>query len=147
MQNTVKISCNLSTSDSSVPLGMEIWLDDQEIFNQAWITESVSFCYHMPDTDTDTEHELRFVMKNKLSEHTTIDAEGNIVKDAYVTVNDLTFDDVALEQLVAKLAVYTHDFNGTQPIIQDEFFGAMGCNGTVSLKFRTPVYLWLLENL
>jgi hypothetical protein len=23
----------------------------------------------------------------------------------------------------------------------------MGCNGTVSLKFTAPAYLWLLENM
>jgi hypothetical protein len=23
----------------------------------------------------------------------------------------------------------------------------MGCNGTVSLKFTTPIYMWLLETM
>ena len=27
------------------------------------------------------------------------------------------------------------------------FFGNMGCNGYVSLKFATPIYLWLLEHM
>lgn len=147
MQNTVKISCNLSTSDSSVPLGMEIWLDDKMIFNQEWIKQPVLFCHEIPDTDTDVEHELRFVLKNKSSEHTKIDEAGNILKDASVTVSDLTFDEIALGHMATELAVYTHDFNGTQDMIKDKFFGVMGCNGTVSLKFSTPIYLWLLENM
>ena len=42
---------------------------------------------------------------------------------------------------------FQHDFNGTQPEIKDTFFGEMGCNGTVSLRFTTPIYLWLLEHM
>jgi hypothetical protein len=49
--------------------------------------------------------------------------------------------------MVTEQAVYTHDFNGTQQEIQDEFYSEMGCNGTVSLKFSTPIYLWLLEHM
>ena len=43
--------------------------------------------------------------------------------------------------------IYRHDYNGTTDPFDDEFYGEMGCNGTVSLKFTTPIYLWLLENL
>ncbi len=145
MQNTVKISCNLSTSDHSVPLGMEIWMDDQQIFNQDWVRESVSFSYEM--SDADAQHELRFVMKNKTNQHTTIDSEGNIVKDAALTVDNLCFDEIPLGYIATKLAVYTHSFNGSGDPVEDKFFGTMGCNGTVSLKFSTPMYLWLLENM
>ena len=37
--------------------------------------------------------------------------------------------------------------NGTQPEIADNFFGIAGCNGTISFRFSTPIYLWLLENM
>ena len=43
--------------------------------------------------------------------------------------------------------VYSHDFNGTQSMVNDSFHGRAGCNGTMSLKFSTPMYLWLLENM
>lgn len=145
MQNITKITCNLSTSDGSIPLGLEIWLDDQEIFNQEWIKDSVTFCHELPDTDA--EHELRFVMKNKTAEHTIVDDQGNLVKDAVLTVSDLAFDEILLGEICTKLAIYSHNFNGTKPSIQDQFFGTMGCNGVVTLKFTTPVYLWLLENM
>lgn len=144
MESTVKITCNLATSDSSVPLGLEIWLDDQQIFNQEWIKESVAFCHEI--SDADAQHELRFVMKNKTAEHTKVDQDGNIVKDSWLTVSDLAFDEIQLGHIGTELAVYTHDFNGTGNQVQEKFYGTMGCNGTVSLKFNTPVYLWLLEN-
>jgi hypothetical protein len=144
MESTVKINCNIATSDSSVPLGLEIWLDDQQIFNQEWIKEPVEFCHEMPDTDA--EHELRFVLKNKTAEHTKIDQDGNIVKDSWLTVSDLSFDEIQLGHIGTELAIYTHDFNGTGNQTQEKFYGTLGCNGSVSLKFTTPIYLWLLEN-
>jgi len=145
MKSTVKISCNISTSDSSAPLGMEIWIDDQMVLNQIAVTDNVAFCHDMPDDDG--EHELRFVLKNKTNEYTTIDDAGNIIKDACLTISDLMFDEIQLGYMFTELATYTHDFNGTGKQTQDKFYGTMGCNGTVSLKFTTPVYLWLLEHI
>jgi hypothetical protein len=43
--------------------------------------------------------------------------------------------------------VYEHDYNGTGTLTQEKFYGQMGCNGTVSLAFCTPIYMWLLEHM
>jgi hypothetical protein len=145
MENAVKISCIINTTDPTVPLGMEIWLDDQQIFNQDWITESQTISYEFSDLDVD--HELRFVMKNKTADHTKVDESGAIVKDACLVISDLAFDEIAFGQIVTEKAEYTHDFNGTGSLTQHKFFGEIGCNGVVSLKFTTPVYIWLLENI
>ena len=145
MKNTVKISCVIDTTDCKSALGMEIWFDDQQIFNQDWVTESQTISYEL--SDIDAEHELRFVMKNKTADHTKVDESGIIVKDACLIISDLAFDDIALGNIVTEKAVYTHNFNGNGETVQDKFFGQMGCNGTVSIKFTTPMYLWLLENL
>jgi hypothetical protein len=45
------------------------------------------------------------------------------------------------------VAKYQHDFNGTGKLTTQNFYGELGCNGTVSLKFSTPIYIWLLENM
>ena len=145
MENTVKISCVIDTTDSTVPLGMEIWFDDQQIFSQEWVAESQIVSYEF--SDLDAEHELRFVMKNKTVDHTKVDESGAIVKDACLIISKLEFDEIALGHIVTEKTVYTHDFNGTGSLTQHKFFGQIGCNGVVSLKFTTPVYLWLLENL
>jgi hypothetical protein len=145
VENTVKISCVIDTTDCKSALGMEIWFDDQQIFNQDWVTESQTISYEL--SDIDAEHELRFVMKNKTADHTKVDESGIIVKDACLIISDLAFDDIALGNIVTEKAVYTHNFNGNGETVQDKFFGQMGCNGTVSIKFTTPMYLWLLENL
>lgn len=145
MEPSVKISCNIATSDKTVPLGLEIWVDDQCVFDQNHVAENIEFNHSL--SDADAEHELRFVMKHKTSAHTQVDQNGNIVKDACLTVTDLCFDEIQLGHVFTELAVYEHDFNGTAEPIKEKFFTDMGCNGTVTLKFSTPIYLWLLENL
>jgi hypothetical protein len=145
IENTFKISCVIDTTDPTIPLGIEIWLDDLQIFNQNWVNEFCTINYELPDLDA--EHELRFVMKNKTVDHTNVDESGAIVKDACLVISDLAFDEILLGNIVTEKAVYTHDFNGTGKVIENKFFGEMGCNGVVSLKFTTPMYLWLLENM
>jgi hypothetical protein len=86
-------------------------------------------------------------MKNKTLDDTVVDDTGNILKDARLVVSNLSFEDIELNQLVFQRAVYTHNFNGTQDTIKDEFYGEMGCNGTVDIEFTTPIYLWLLEHM
>jgi hypothetical protein len=90
---------------------------------------------------------MRFVLKNKQPEHTTVDLTGNIVSDATVIVSDIRFDGIDCQYLTTTLAQYQHDFNGTGEPITESFYGELGCNGTVTLKFSTPIYIWLLENL
>jgi hypothetical protein len=145
MSESIKISCTIDTSNSAVPLGMEIWVDntcvlDLDSVKQQQVVETVC-------SDEVGEHELRFILKNKKPEHTKISPTGDIVEDAVLCVSDIRFDGVALGKILSDLAVYTHSFNSTDLATQHPFYGTMGCNGTVSLKFSTPIYIWLLENM
>ena len=69
------------------------------------------------------------------------------MSDARVIITDVEFNGLKLDYTFVEQAIYTHDFNGTKQQQQARFYGEMGCNGTVSLEFSTPCYLWLLENL
>lgn len=143
--NTVKFNCVVSSTDFSVPLGLEIWLDEHKFFDQSHIDQRCQVEHEISDDDGD--HELRFVLKHKQSDHTKVDADDNIVKDATITVSDIEFDGIDCQYLTTTLAQYQHDFNGTGEPTSQRFYGELGCNGTVSLKFSTPIYLWLLENM
>lgn len=145
MQSTVKLSCNIAPSNKQIPLGLEIWLNDQKIFDQNAVTNLIEFAHDF--SDADGEHELRFVLKNKTSDHTKIDESGNIIEDAYLSISGIGFDEIQLGHMFTELATYTHNYNGTGATVQEKFYENMGCNGVVSLKFTTPIYLWLLENL
>ena len=142
---TAKISFAISPSDTACPLGVEVWMDQQQLFNTEHLASTVKISHDIDEDDA--EHELRVILKNKLPEHTKIDAEGTITQDAVITVANFEFEEIDVDQIVVDHAVYLHNFNSTGPDQQHRFFGSMGCNGTMSLKFSTPIYLWLLEHM
>jgi hypothetical protein len=143
--SSIEISCCISTTDALVPLGIEIWLDEQRIFDQPCVTDKISWRHSL--SDNDGEHEIRWILKNKTQDHTKLDEQGNILHDTRLIIKDVKFDDIELGQVFIEKSSYCHDFNGTAAPVEQKFYGEMGCNGTVSLKFTTPIYLWLLENL
>jgi hypothetical protein len=143
--DTVKISFDIETSDAECPLGVEIRLDNTVLMKNHHVQEKIAFEYDI--NDDDGEHKLQIVLAGKTTDHTRVDADGNIIKDATLTISNIVIDDISINQLFLDKCVYTHDFNGTQPEIQDSFHGVMGCNGTISFEFSTPIYLWLLENM
>ena len=144
--STYQISCTIGTTDPTAALGLEIWLDTTKLFDTNHVVyDALPLTFELDEDEG--AHELRFVMTGKTQDHTKIDETGTIVKDASITVRDVAFEEIELKQLFVDQAVYRHDFNGTQPEIEDKFYGEMGCNGTVSLKFTTPIYLWILDNM
>jgi len=145
MANTVTISCILNTTNPNATLGFEAWVDNTKFIDIDHVSCDQKVLIEISDDDGD--HELRFVMKNKQPEHTKIDKDSNIISDSTLTLTNIEFDEIQLGQIVSDLAVYAHDFNGTGKVTQGRFYGVMGCNGTVSLKFTTPIYLWLLEHM
>jgi hypothetical protein len=145
MTDTVTISGTISPSTPTAEIGVEVWVNNICVINVEHVDHAVIFEHDIADDDA--EHEFRIVMKHKQLSHTQLDQDNNIVQDAVLTVSDIAFDDIPLEQILSDLSVYTHDFNGTQAQSQHRFYGDMGCNGTVSLKFTTPLYLWMLEHM
>jgi len=145
MTDQVQLTCTISSTNPTAAVGLEIWINDTQIYNTEHVSKTVNFAHEFADTDG--EHQLRFVMKNKTHDHTKIDEAGNILSDCRICIEKLSFDEIDLQQIFIEQAVYEHDFNGTADPIQDQFFGELGCNGTLTLAFTTPIYLWLLENM
>ena len=145
MNETAIITFDINTTDSDAKLGVEIWLDHDCVYKNNHITALHNFSHSM--IDDDAEHELRIVMLGKTFENTKVDEQGNIVRDAFLIISNPSIDGIDVAQLFNEKTVYTHDFNGTQSQSPHKFYGNLGCNGTVSLQFSTPIYLWMLENM
>jgi len=143
--NCISLKFNVASTDYSAPLGIRVKLNDDIIFEQARLLNELQIQHQL--SDDDGEHELTFEMFGKQIEHTRIDDVGNVMSDATLYLSEIKLDDIDIDQIVQFYAVYTHDFNSTQPLSEHKFYGSLGCNGTVRLKFATPVYLWLLENM
>lgn len=143
--DNILIGFEISTTDSAAELGIRVYLDGTTVHENSHVKESYNFSHAM--SNDEGEHELAIEMFGKLPGHTTIDEAGNILKDAMLTVKNVDFDGINVSEIVRIVGEYHHDFNGTQPPTVERFYSNLGCNGTVKLKFSTPVYLWLLENM
>jgi hypothetical protein len=142
---TTTFKFDISTSDASAALGVAVWIDNECVFQTDHLNQLHNFAHTM--SDEDATHQLRIVMSGKTDDHTKVDEHGNIVQDAMLNISNITIDNIDVSQVFYTHARYTHNFNGHQPEIEDEFFGDMGCNGSVNFAFATPIYLWLLENM
>jgi hypothetical protein len=146
MTPKLTITFNLVTTDATAELGFEAWINEHKFLDVDHVKETQPVTVEIDDQDG-AEHELRLVLKNKTTAHTQVDEHGNIVADARLQITDVAFDEIRLGHMFVEQAVYTHDFNGTSKATEDKFYGELGCNGTVILKFTTPMYLWLLEHM
>ena len=143
--NTIKLEFDVGTSDATVALGIRVLVDNVVAYDNPHVTETYHFSHDI--SDEDAEHMLSVELYGKTQEHTVVNEAGEITQDALLTINNLQLDSIDIGQVSTLLIAYHHDFNGSQPAIVDQFHGAMGCNGRLELKFTTPVYLWLLENM
>ena len=143
--NNITLEFDINTTNADAALGAKVSLDGAVLYNNSHVTGSYHFSHEISDDDGD--HELSIEMYGKLPQHTKILESGEIVEDSLLLINNIKIDGIDFDQLAQNWVEYHHDFNGTQPALLDTFHGMMGCNGTVTLKFTTPVYLWLLENM
>jgi hypothetical protein len=141
---TTKLGFKISANEAVLDLA--VCLDGKIQWQGCPGTDAQDIAVEFNDAD-DQPHVLEFVLSGKTIDHTQITNQGEITSDVTVRIQDISFDDISIDQIVSELAEYNHDFNGTQPSIVDRFYGEMGCNGTVRLQFTTPIYLWLLENM
>jgi hypothetical protein len=139
--------CELTNSSDANDLSIEIWIDETKFFDQIISKGSYHIVQTFPTSNDEEEHSLRFVLKNKTHEHTKLSPTGEIESDCTIEISDVVFDSINLDYLFYESCTYTHSYNGTKEQTVEEFYGSMGCNGTVEFKFTTPFYIWLLEHM
>ena len=127
-------------------LHLTVRLDDSVIYDRS-PGDGPEKISHSFDDSVETEHLLCFEMSGKLPEHTTVSESGEILHDRVIKITDTAFDDIRLGHIFVEIARYHHDRNGTSGPMVEGFYGDMGCNGRVEMKFSTPIYLWLLESM
>ena len=142
---TIDISFNLSSSDYDCGLGFEVFYNNKQISNVDHCRSSTMLAFTLDAQEGDQE--LKFIMKNKTMDHTTVDENNKIVNDACLNISNFTIDNAELGHTFLEQCKYHHDFNGTQDPVVDKFYGNMGCNGTLIFSFQSPIYLWLVMNM
>lgn len=67
-----------------------------------------------------------------------------IIKDLMLHIKNIEIDDIDLGQLIWAKSIFTGD-DPDRPILDNCV--DLGWNGTWELKFNSPFYIWLLENI
>ena len=140
------------------PPAAKILIDDKIYFSKE-VTGSES----KPDV-IEFEHEaeegkdysLVIERTGKSNNQTVINRQGDILKDQLLHIKSIEIDDIDIGALVYE-GVYHPDYPepwATQQResgndLKDSFKNVtqMGFNGTWRLRFSSPFYMWLLENL
>ena len=95
-------------------------------------------------------HELKIRLENKSDRDVEKDGHGNIINDMLLNIDVIEIDGIDLGQLKWSASEFVADntkiVNGTDMTITKNCIN-MGWNGTYSIKFESPFYLWLLENI
>jgi hypothetical protein len=141
-------TCSLSFTARATGADLHLCarLNGHVFFDQPLTTDLTEIRHDFAEVDG-TAYTLEIVMSGKQSNHTVIDHDGTILQDRVIEIGKISIDEIELDQVFVEKASYCHNFNGTQAETVDKFYGIMGCNGTVELKFLAPIYLWLLENM
>ena len=136
----------VTPTDPQVPLNLSVWINQECVWDSLPIDQKTVFSQEIPD-DQEQEYCVKITMSGKTDQHTTIDEQGNIIKDALLTFGQFELMGIDISNIVENNARYRHNHNGHSDEIDQHFAMSMGCNGTVEIRFTAPAYLWLLENL
>lgn len=102
-------------------------------------------CY-FEDSVENKDIKVILSMQGKTHEHTIVDDQGQIESDCAVLINSIIIDDIDVTELFCQGAqCYRHNMNGSADEMLDEFYGFIGCNGVVEIKFSVPLYKWFLS--
>jgi len=142
----MQLNLEFSASSDCSDIQLEIYLNNKKIFESTAQQQTQQVLCSIDEDPAD--HELTLIMSGKNQSHTVVNDNGEIISDIYFTINRLEFEDLDMREVFCLgKQCYWHNFNSDQPEFLDEFYGVMGCNGTVKINFTTPIYLWLADYL
>ena len=124
-----------------VCVGEQILLDTQ--------LDTVLEYNHSIKLAAEADHQLTFTLYNK-TKYDTVVKDGIIEKDTLIKISKIQIEDVDITTMITldnEKFYYEHDNNGSTALEKHTFYDTLGCNGTATINFTTPFYVWLLENL
>lgn len=129
-----------------------IWLGEQVVV-QSEIPDNKPHVFAFTHTVDAGSNSLKIRLENKDSNDVVKDrldsVEYIIIKDMLLNIEDIEIEGVSLGQLIRKTEFVLDqpaEYQG-QTITRMEGCVNLGCNGTYTLNFASPFYVWLLENL
>jgi hypothetical protein len=135
----------------------KISIGDKEYIHSTLVANNTVEYFEFDAEVNEGAHSLDITFINKTISDTTVDSDGNIVKDFLLNIESIEIDDIDIGNLKWTASVYTplypesykqHVLSSGQEI-ETELKNCvnLGWNGTWSLPFTSPFYIWLLENI
>jgi len=119
---------------------------NKECIDSYTLTGSLKTTVFTINDEVSQSNIIEITMSGKNSSHTIIDDSGNIVSDVYVELEKILINDINICSLVCNGQLcYYHNSNGYGEWKNDNFYGFMGQNGTVTVKYSTPLYKWFIS--
>jgi hypothetical protein len=147
-QESLEVSVTVSGTYWDKKPQFSIWLDNSVIIQTEISSESPQ-THKFTHTIDEGEHTLRINLENKTDSDTLI-VNGNVGKDMLLNIDDITIDDISLGQLLWSESTFlldkSHEYQGKEITELDNCVN-LGWNGSYTLKFSSPYYIWLLEKL
>lgn len=139
---TIKFKAVIDSEYFNNPPHLRIHLDN-DVLADFPVTEETVIEKELTVND-EQQYKLNFTLHDK-SKYDTVLEDGEIVKDTVVKIKNVELDDIDITSILSVNQdnfYYIHE-DGTK----DVFYDTMGINGTSTIEFTTPFYVWLLENL
>jgi hypothetical protein len=145
--DTIKFSCDVAVKDATdTPLTITALLNGEEKTSLNVVDSSI-LEFDIPNVE-DANYKLELVLSGKTDKHTLLDDRNNVLSSTELLLTNFNFDEINIDSIVLTNSLpYTHNFNGASETVTEKFYDTAGCNGTITLEFTTPFYLWLLENM
>lgn len=137
----------LDTTDPACPYAIKLIVNGDVQWSTDHLTnqQTVEFTF---DDEVEQTFDIELHIDGKTSGFTSVDEQGNIIRDSLVSISNVILGDIDISQLISERAEYIHSFNDPSvPSTSHKFYGDVGCNGFIKFQFTAPSYLWLLEHI
>jgi hypothetical protein len=124
-----------------------IWLDDHQVVASEIVSAAQQEIKFERSVD-DGPHTLKIRLENKNTNDTVLE-NGEVIKDMLLNIDDVMIDDISLGNILWSaeyILDHPQEYRG-QTITKLDNCVNLGWNGTYVLKFTSPFYIWLLEQL
>lgn len=105
--------------------------------------DSISYVEFSADVLEDQEHCLEIRLENKTNADTITEGD-KIVKDMLLNIDSIEVEEIELGEVKWNLSEFVADDPKRETLKRCV---NLGWNGSYQLKFSSPFYLWLLENM
>lgn len=138
----LKLAITLDSDYQTVPPKAVVTINNKELFQG--LVSGPTLIVQQLELDNEGEHQINISLVDKLSEHTLIDEQGNILKDSLLKINKLIIEDIEIQNSFSlDQSKFYYEHSGAR----HQLYNTLGVNGTAVINFSTPFYVWLLETI